>query len=71
MSNCTNSGPATVSVVANNPFSEDEGTINCCVEISGLPVGGLGCDIIVELLTADVGSENDASMLRKRQCRLL
>ncbi|CAI8048181.1 Sodium/calcium exchanger 1, partial [Geodia barretti] len=27
----------------------------------GLPAGGLGCDIIVELQTADVGGTNDAT----------
>ena len=55
-------GPATIDLVGNDTFSEDEGTVNCCVRISGLPDGGLGCDIEVELLTTDSGSANDASM---------
>ena len=54
-------GPATIDLV-DDRFSEDEGTVNCCVRISGLPDGGLGCDIEVELLTTDSGNANDASM---------
>lgn len=27
--------------------SENDGTVEVCVQISGLPAGGLGCDIIV------------------------
>ena len=33
----------------NDTFSEGDGTVSCCVEISGLPIGGLGCDIDVML----------------------
>ena len=41
--------------------SEDDGTIECCVEISGLPSGGLGCDVEVKLEYVD----GSASMCRR------
>ena len=59
-----NAGPATIEFESGGgaTLSEDNGTVStCCVKISGLPAGGLGCDIIVELQTADVGGANDAS----------
>ena len=28
-------------------MSEGDGTVDVCVQISGLPAGGLGCDITV------------------------
>ena len=58
-----NAGPATIEFESGvATLSEDNVTVStCCVEISGLPAGGLGCDIIVELQTADVGGANDAS----------
>ena len=58
-----NAGPATIEFDSDGAtLSEDIVTVStCCVEISGLPAGGLGCDIIVELQTGDVGGTNDAS----------
>ena len=57
-----NAGPATIEFESDvATLSEDNVAVStCCVEI-GLPAGGLGCDIIVELQTADVGGANDAS----------
>ena len=56
-------GPATIEFESGGAnFSEDNAIVSsCCVEISGLPAGGLGCDIIVELQMTDVGGTNDAS----------
>ena len=46
--------------------SEDNGTIECCVEISGLPSGGLGCDVEVKLEYID----GSASMCRRLQSKV-
>ena len=43
-------------------ISEENVTANCCVVISDLPSGGLGCDIEVTLENRDTGGPNGASM---------
>ena len=43
-------------------FSEGDGTVECCFAISGLPDGGLGCDIVVTVQSLAVGGTMDASM---------
>ena len=43
-------------------FSEGDGTVQCCFAISGLPLGGLGCDIVVTVQSLAVGGAMDASM---------
>ena len=60
-----NTGIANVALEDNQTvFSESDGNISCCVGISGLPAGGLGCDITVELQTAGLdGAINNASRL--------
>ena len=35
-------------------WSEDNGTIEVCAEISGLPSGGLGVDITITLDVTDI-----------------
>ena len=43
-------------------FSEADGTVECCFVITGLPTGGLGCDIVVTVESLAVGGTMDASM---------
>ena len=54
-------GPAIINVVGDDTFSEADGTVQCCVVISGLPAGGLGCDITVVLDTTDGAGTDGAS----------
>ena len=55
-------GPAVIQVVGNDVYSEGDGTVSCCVTITGLPTGGLGCDIQVELDVMSGAGTNGAGM---------
>lgn len=57
-----------IDLEGNDTFSESNGTVTCCVEISELPEVGLGDDVVVEIQTKDVGGANDASMEYFSQC---
>ena len=52
------SGLATISLdpVTLNVCPENSGGVSVCAVISGLPSGGLGCDIIVEVLVTGDGA---------------
>ena len=51
-----------INMVGDETFFEGDGTVSCCVEISGLPTGGLGCDIEVMLQATNPGGANSAGM---------
>ena len=48
-------------------FSENNGTVSCCVEITGLPAGGLGCDIEVMLQEVNPTVPNVAGIIYRPQ----
>ena len=52
------SGLATISLeaVTSNVCPENSGDVSVCAVISGLPSGGLGCDITVEALVTGDGA---------------
>ena len=64
--NVSNAGPATIGFQSDaTVFSEDDGTIECCVQISTISL--LGCDIVVLLQTMEVWGTNAAGMGRALQ----
>ena len=61
-------GQAIIELVGNDTFSEGDGSVQCCVMISGLPSGGLGCNIEVMLDVTDGTDTNNAGVFNKVLC---
>ena len=68
-------GPASVSLQAlsSDTCEEDVGSIEVCAVISGLPTGGLGCDVVVTLAVDDgtAGNDHDCSIVRGHMLAIL